>query len=137
MKRICLLLLPWLALSLFASADELTFERVIGTEFPGKYKHPASIEELAGGDLYIAYYGGDGEYAEVTAVYGMRKAKGESQWSQPAIIADTHVAWASYSLRAAGLLGICRACISVSWPFQMWPASILAATAFVPVNPSS
>ncbi len=70
-------------------ADDVAFERVIGPEFPGKYKHPASIEELASGDLYIAYYGGDGEYAPATAVYGMRKKKGEQAWSQPAIIADT------------------------------------------------
>src|SRR5262245_27956223 len=68
--------------SLALAADQITFERVIGTEFPGKYKHPASIEELASGDLYIAYYGGDGEYADVTAVYGMRKRKGESKWSE-------------------------------------------------------
>jgi predicted neuraminidase len=69
--------------------DDIVYERVIGTEFPGKYKHPASIEQLASGDLYIAYYGGDGEYAEVTAVYGMRKKKGETKWSSPKIIADT------------------------------------------------
>lgn len=82
---LCLAMLPALAIA----ADDITYERVIGTEFPGKYKHPASIEELAGGDLYIAYYGGDGEYADVTAVYGMRKKKGQAQWSPPAIIADT------------------------------------------------
>jgi predicted neuraminidase len=72
-----------------AAAEGVRYERVIGTEFPGKYKHPASIEELDNGDLYIAYYGGDGEYAEVTAVYGMRKKKGEAKWSAPKIIADT------------------------------------------------
>jgi predicted neuraminidase len=71
------------------AADDVVYERVIGPEFPGKYKHPASIEQLASGDLYIAYYGGDGEYADVTAVYGMRKKKGESNWSAPKIIADT------------------------------------------------
>jgi len=71
------------------AADDIVYERVIGTEFPGKYKHPASIEQLANGDLYIAYYGGDGEYAEQTAVYGMRKKKGQSKWSSPQIIADT------------------------------------------------
>lgn len=71
------------------AADDIAYERVIGTEFPGKYKHPATIEELDNGDLYIAYYGGDGEYAEQTAVYGMRKKKGESRWSDPKIIADT------------------------------------------------
>jgi predicted neuraminidase len=80
-----LLMLPAAALA----DDGIVYERVIGTEFPGKYKHPASIEELAGGDLYIAYYGGDGEYADVTAVYGMRKKKGDARWSEPKIIADT------------------------------------------------
>ena len=69
--------------------SEITNSRVLGTEFPGKYKHPASIEELANGDLYIAYYGGDGEYAEDTAVYGLRKKKGETEWSRPEVIADT------------------------------------------------
>ncbi len=82
-------LLIALAGSMAAAAEDIVYERVIGPEFPGKYKHPASIAELAGGDLYIAYYGGDGEYADVTAVYGMRKRRGESSWSAPKIIADT------------------------------------------------
>ncbi len=81
--------LVMIAASSAMAADDIVYERVIGPEFPGKYKHPASIEELAGGDLYIAYYGGDGEYADVTAVYGMRKKKGQAKWSDPAIIADT------------------------------------------------
>jgi len=89
MKSCVTVFLLALAPALATAADPVVHERVIGTEFPGKYKHPASIEELDNGDLYIAYYGGDGEYAEVTAVYGMRKAKGESTWSQPKIIADT------------------------------------------------
>ncbi|MEZ6120152.1 MAG: sialidase family protein [Pirellulaceae bacterium] len=63
--------------------------RVLGPEFPGRYKHPSSIEEFDNGDLFIAYYGGEGEYAEDTAVYGMRKKKGEDKWSTPRIIADT------------------------------------------------
>jgi predicted neuraminidase len=72
-----------------AVADGMVYERVIGPEFPGKYKHPASIEHFSNGDLYIAYYGGDGEYAEQTAVYGMRKVAGKSEWSQPHVIAET------------------------------------------------
>ncbi len=82
----CLILLATCSTCL---ADEIAIERVIGPEFPGKYKHPATIEELDGGDLYIAYYGGDGEYAEVTADYGMRKKKGADRWSDPVVIADT------------------------------------------------
>lgn len=80
-----------IAFSLHAQAadDGVSIERVVGPEVPGKYKHPASIEELANGDLYIAYYGGDGEYAEQTACYGMRRKAGETKWSLPEIIADT------------------------------------------------
>lgn len=78
-----------LLLTAEAIGDGMRYERVIGPEFPGKYKHPAAITELANGDLYLAYYGGDGEYAEHTAVYGMRKPKGETRWSEPTIIAQT------------------------------------------------
>lgn len=90
MRFYCLLLLLSLGItSGVSAADNIVYERVIGTEFPGKYKHPASLEQLANGDLYIAYYGGDGEYAEETAVYGMRKKQGEPKWSPPRVIADT------------------------------------------------
>lgn len=69
---------------------ELKRERVFGPETPGgKYKHPASIAELANGDLYIAYYGGEGEYQGDTAVYGSRRVKGSEKWTMPVKIADT------------------------------------------------
>ena len=64
-------------------------QRVFGPEHPGLYKHPASITELANGDLYIAYYGGAGEYSSGTAVYGSRRKRGEPRWSMPVAIADT------------------------------------------------
>lgn len=69
--------------------DDITFERVIGPEFPGKYKHPATIAEFQNGDLYIAYYSGTGEYEQDTRCYGTRLAKGSREWSTPQIIADT------------------------------------------------
>ncbi len=73
-----------------ASADDaITIERLFGPEIPGKYKHPASITELDNGDLFVVYYGGEGEYAGDTAVFGSRLAKGQSEWTRPAIIADT------------------------------------------------
>lgn len=79
-----------LALALPAEAQEdIQFRKVFGSEAPGPYKHPAAIEELANGDLYLAYYGGDGEYARDTAVYGSRLAKGSDAWTAPAVIADT------------------------------------------------
>lgn len=69
---------------------EFNFERVFGPETPGgKYKHPASLAELSNGDLYIAYYGGDGEYKGDTAVFGSRRLKDSKMWSVPKRIADT------------------------------------------------
>jgi predicted neuraminidase len=69
---------------------ELKIERVFGPEIPGGiYKHPATISELANGDLYIAYYGGEGEYKGDTAVFGSRRPKGSTSWSLPKKIADT------------------------------------------------
>lgn len=64
-------------------------ERLFGPETKtGKYKHPACITELSNGDLYIVYYGGDGEYALDTGVFGSRRRKGESRWSEPKLIAS-------------------------------------------------
>ena len=79
------------AASLVNSASaELTFERVFGPETPGgRYKHPASLSELANGDLFIAYYGGEGEYQGDTAVFGSRRAKESTKWTLPVRIADT------------------------------------------------
>lgn len=72
-----------------AASDDIAINRVFGPELPGIYKHPASITELDNGDLYIVYYGGDGEYAGDTAVYGGRLAAGSREWTKPQIIADT------------------------------------------------
>ncbi len=72
-----------------AAAGGLTIERVFGPEIKtGPYKHPVRVEELANGDLYLAYYGGQGEYANRTAVYGSRLAKGARRWSRPQLIAQ-------------------------------------------------
>lgn len=71
------------------AADDISVERVIGAEVPGEYKHPCTITELTAGDLYIAYYGGSGEYQDDSKVWGMRKAKGSNSWSAPVCIADT------------------------------------------------
>ncbi|HTI51018.1 MAG TPA: sialidase family protein [Planctomycetaceae bacterium] len=85
---LCSLVLLFAAIPTSA-ADDVVIERVFGPELPGKYKHPASFTELSNGDLYLAYYGGSGEYATDTAVYGARLRKGEKQWSRPAVIANT------------------------------------------------
>jgi predicted neuraminidase len=55
----------------------------------GPYKHPGSITELANGDLYVAFFSGDGEYQDAqAAVYGSRLKKGNRRWSRPERIAS-------------------------------------------------
>lgn len=71
------------------AAGDLTVRRVFGPEVPtGPYKHPACMEELANGDLYLVYYGGEGEYATRTSVFGSRLQKGTTTWSPPRPIAQ-------------------------------------------------
>lgn len=72
-----------LVAALAAHAD-IVSEKVFGPETPtGPYKHPASITELDNGDLFLVYYGGGGEYADATAVFGSRKPKGTGAWTPP------------------------------------------------------
>ncbi|MFO0948483.1 MAG: hypothetical protein U1D30_21605 [Planctomycetota bacterium] len=66
--------------------NDIVTERIFGPELPGKYKHPASITELANGDLYLTYFGGSGEYEPDTRVHGTRLKLGEKQWSKPVMI---------------------------------------------------
>lgn len=74
---------------LLAAAAVVSTERVFGPETPtGPYKHPACLTELDNGDLYLVYYGGGGEYADATAVFGSRRKKGETRWSAPVRIAS-------------------------------------------------
>ncbi len=70
-------------------AGAVLTERVFGPETAtGPYKHPACLTELDNGDLYLVYYGGGGEYADATAVFGSRKRQGEARWSAPVKIAS-------------------------------------------------
>lgn len=86
--------LLWLSLVLclpvvVLAADDIHTTRVFGPEHPCRYKHPASFTELKNGDLYLTYYGGQGEYALDTAIWGARLAKGQTDWTTPKVIADT------------------------------------------------
>jgi predicted neuraminidase len=89
MKKSVVLLLCLVGSAASAESYNIETYRVFGPEHPGKYKHPASITQLTNGDLYIAYYGGSGEYGDDTAVYGSRLKVGETQWTAPKVIADT------------------------------------------------
>lgn len=70
------------------TASRLKIERVFGPEIPtGPYKHPASLTELKNGDLLLAYYGGEGEYAVDTGVFVARLRKGSTRWGRPRLAA--------------------------------------------------
>ncbi|MBS1871980.1 MAG: exo-alpha-sialidase [Acidobacteria bacterium] len=72
-----------------ASAGELRIERLFGPEIKtGPYKHPASITELSNGDLFVTYYGGSGEYANRTGVFGSRYSQSTKTWAAPKLIAS-------------------------------------------------
>lgn len=72
----------------FSAPGTMMIHRLFGPEVPtGRYKHPASITELSNGDLYLTYYGGDGEYALDTGVFGSRLRSGSKRWSRPVRIA--------------------------------------------------
>ncbi|MEO2035789.1 MAG: sialidase family protein [Planctomycetaceae bacterium] len=90
MRTVCVLIILQLA-GFFSSAlaEEVVHQRVFGPELPGRYKHPATFDQLDNGDLYLVYYGGTGEYGDDTAVYGSRLVKGTEQWTKPIAIADT------------------------------------------------
>ena len=86
-SAICVILAT-VGVSAQTPAGGLSIERVFGPEVPtGPYKHPACLTELANGDLYLVYYGGQGEYARDTAVFGSRLAKGSATWTPPLAIA--------------------------------------------------
>lgn len=91
----------------------LTIHRIFGPEVEtGPYKHPACMEELENGDLYLVYYGGQGEYATDTAVYGSRLEKGADSWSFPEVIAKD-------PLRSAGNGVIWQAPDGLVWLFYV------------------
>ena len=78
-----------LAATYWLSSAELLHERILGPEVPGKYKHPAAIEELKGGDLFLVWHGGAGEYEEDTRVEASRLPAGSTRWEKPFVVADT------------------------------------------------
>ena len=87
--RRSLVLVLLMALSAAVFAAQPVKERLFGTEVQtGPYKHPASITELANGDLFVVYYGGGGEYAIKTGVFGSRYDHVAKRWSTPKLIAS-------------------------------------------------
>jgi predicted neuraminidase len=118
MKSSCVLNLPILILSCLAfggvdQAAEPEIERIFGPEVKtGPYKHPACMTELGNGDLYLVYYGGEGEYAMDTGVFGSRRRAGEKSWSAPRRIAHD-------PLRSVGNAVVWQAPDGLVWLFYV------------------
>jgi predicted neuraminidase len=117
--------LATLVLAASAFAD-LTINRVLGPETPtGQYKHPASFTELRNGDLYLVWYGGAGEYATDTNVWGTRQKKGAKTWTPPRVLAHD-------PFRSVGNAVIWEAPDGVVWLFyvirfgETWSTSRIA-----------
>ena len=109
------------------SAGGLIITRVFGPEVPtGPYKHPAAMTELDNGDLYLVYYGGQGEYARDTAVFGARRAAAATTWTPPQVIARD-------PFRSVGNAVIWQAPDGVVWLFyvvrygETWSSSRIQA----------
>jgi predicted neuraminidase len=108
-------------------AAEIATTVIVGPDTPtGPYKHPASLAELDTGDLFLAYYGGEGEYATETKVYGSRLRRGVTTWSAPVPIA-------SNPFQSMGNPVVWQAPDSVLWlffvvrPGTTWSTSRIAA----------
>ena len=72
-----------------AASQDIVVHRIFGPEIKtGDYKHPSCLTQLDNGDLYLAYYGGQGEYADSTVVYGSRQTRGQELWSHPQVVAS-------------------------------------------------
>ena len=111
LNRLAILILGLASTSI--DAGEIEIRRVFGPEIAtGPYKHPACMTELYNGDLYLVYYGGQGEYATDTAVYGSRCQKGETRWSTPEPIAHD-------PLRSVGNAVIWQAPDGMVWLFYV------------------
>ena len=112
-----------LCASLHAAGIHL--ERLFGPETPtGRYKHPACITGLDDGGLFLVWYGGKGEYANDTSVFGSRYQAG--RWSAPRVVAHD-------PFRSVGNGVIWQAPDNVLWLFYVvrfgdtWSDSRIAA----------
>ena len=55
-----------------------------------QHNHAPGIVECPNGDLLVSWYRGSGErQADDVAVYGARRRRGQEQWSEPFVLADT------------------------------------------------
>jgi predicted neuraminidase len=82
-------LLLAVALTSFAT-DAPQFSAELVFPLHPQHNHASSIVELPNGDFLVSWYRGSGERnADDVAVYGARRKKGETNWSDAFVMADT------------------------------------------------
>jgi hypothetical protein len=83
--------LLWLLLLLGGSAEATPqYEAELVFPLHPKHNHAPGIVECPNGDLLVSWYRGSGERgADDVAVYGARRRKGSTRWSEPFLLADT------------------------------------------------
>lgn len=73
-----------------AAAVEPRFEAELIFPLDDQHNHAPGVVECPNGDLFVSWYRGSGERkADDVAVYGAWRAKGESSWGEPFVLADT------------------------------------------------
>src|SRR5688572_32028303 len=83
--------LTWaVCLILAAEVDPARHEAELVFPLHAKHNHAPGIVECPNGDLLASWYRGSGERsADDVAVFGARKKKGQSTWSESTLWADT------------------------------------------------
>lgn len=83
------LLIALLAVAPAQPNDKPHYEAELVFPLHKKHNHAPGIVETPSGDLLVSWYRGSGERsADDVAVYGARRKKGESAWSEPFVMAD-------------------------------------------------
>jgi predicted neuraminidase len=76
--------------SIGAPDDQPRFAAELVFPLHPKHNHAPGIVECRNGDLLVSWYRGSGErQADDVAVYGARRKRGEKNWSEPFVMADT------------------------------------------------
>src|SRR6186713_2135664 len=66
------------------------YEAELVFPFHAQHNHAPGIVECPNGDLLVSWYRGSGERsADDVAVFGARRKKGETQWSDAFLLVDT------------------------------------------------
>ncbi|PYK96910.1 MAG: neuraminidase (sialidase)-like protein [Verrucomicrobia bacterium] len=89
-SRAILQVLPMLAFTGASAEDPPRFAAELVFPLHPQHNHAPGIVECPNGDLLVSWYRGSGERnADDVAVYGARRRHGQSQWSEPFVMADT------------------------------------------------